>query len=353
MSQTSSQNFPLSHLDFKSDLSKEILKSTTLETMLEQHEETLTRLKVNLRRQSRLEDELEQSKRLIEDLKAQVHGQQDFKSVEFEKQQLLTERLMNLQSENEQLSLRINLQNEELQKLREDQQRNKKYQEKIKTEVRPYIEELKTFSSQLEQKNKTLEAQVLSYEIQKKELQTQMEELAKNLKLQFDSQKNEQQELILSYEAEIQYASAISKDLHEQLNALTEKNRKLMNAFDRQIEVENQLIETQRLFETQKKSYEEEILRLQTEQNAIHANNTRLQLEKDDYQQRIVLDTQQIDALQIKNADLSTQLESLRFMWSAKNEETERLKMAMESLEKLNLELSSKIQESRQPTQST
>lgn len=63
----------------------------------------------------------------------------------------------------------------------------------------------------------------------------------------------------------------------------------------------------------------------------------------------MVDDNETIKNLQKENRQFQDQLESLRYMWMAKNEENEKLKVALQSLERLNLELSQKINEMRQP----
>ncbi len=352
MSQTSVQNFPLSHLEFtkdfsRSELSKDVLKSATLETLLSQHEETLNRLKVSLRRQSRLEDEIEQSRLQIESLKGQLAEREDYKAVEQEKHQLFAQRILELQEINDQLSALSKQQMEQIELLQSDKARNDKYHDKIKNQVRPYIEQLKAFSEQIQQKNKNLENQLNIKTVQINELKTQIDSLAENLQIQSVAQAQQNSELIQSYEAELEFKSSVIADLQNKITELTNQNKKLMQAFDRQVEVENQLIETQRLFETQKKNFEDEILRLQNSNNELNRNFVRSELERTDYHQRLLVDSAEIDDLKKKNLELQNQLESLRYMWNAKNEEAEKYKKSLESLEKLNIDLSTKIQEIR------
>jgi hypothetical protein len=48
-----------------------------------------------------------------------------------------------------------------------------------------------------------------------------------------------------------------------------------------------------------------------------------------------------------RKGELEEQLTSLRYMWTSKCEETEKLKISLQSLEKINLDLSQKLNESR------
>jgi chromosome segregation ATPase len=213
----------------------------------------LNRLKVSLRRQSRLEDEIEQSRLQIESLKGQLAEREDYKAVEQEKHQLFAQRILELQEINDQLSALSKQQMEQIELLQSDKARNDKYHDKIKNQVRPYIEQLKAFSEQIQQKNKNLENQLNIKTVQINELKTQIDSLAENLLIQSVAQAQQNSELIQSYEAELEFKSSVIADLQNKITELTNQNKKLMQAFDRQVEVENQLIETQRLFETQKK----------------------------------------------------------------------------------------------------
>jgi predicted RNase H-like nuclease (RuvC/YqgF family) len=75
--------------------------------------------------------------------------------------------------------------------------------------------------------------------------------------------------------------------------------------------------------------------------------NQKLGVEHADLQIRVVEDQETIQKLEKENRQYFEQLESLRFMWNAKNEENEKLKAAASALERLNLELSQKLNEIR------
>jgi chromosome segregation ATPase len=347
MSETSRQNFPLSHLDFRSDLNKEVLKSATLETLLSQHEETLNRLKISLRRQSRLEDEIEQAKKQIAAYQAQLNEREDFKAVELEKQQLFAEKIIELQDANEKFRQELNDKSEIISTLQNAQLRNDKYHEKIKVQVRPYIEKLKIFSSELQEKNKFLESQLHIKTIQLHELNVQIDSLSEHVQMQTAAQVKEQSEIVQSYEADLEFKSSVIEDLQAKISDLHEKNKKLMSSFDRQIQTENQLIETQRLFDTQRKSLEDEILRLQEANNQLNQSFTRSELERTDYHHRIMTDEKELDEVKKTNLELQSQLEGLRYMWNSKNDECDKYKRTLEALEKLNVDLSHRIQEIR------
>lgn len=225
--------------------------------------------------------------------------------------------------------------------------RHQKYHEKIKQQVRPYLQQLKEYARSLEEQTDRAEKKLNHKETQIRELRTQMGELSKNTKTQIESMDRENQSSIESYENQLQNLYKEMETIKAESEALVLKNQKLQRAYDRQVELENQLIEITRAKDLQKSQLEGEVLRVQEKNNDYHRDNQKLQIEHADLQQRVLSDTERIKEFEKNQYDLQHQLESLRFMWNAKNEENEKLKLALQALEKLNLDLSLKIQELR------
>ena len=139
--ESSAQNIP-----------KEHLKSSTVETLISQNEDLMLKFKTALRRLSTME---EQNQQLTEDhieLKRQnsiLHDQTavlkekdqlwkgNFEQVETDRQ-LLSEKNLHLQDQNSNHLLEIS--------------RYQKYHEKIKTQVKPYLQQMRKYTGELESK---------------------------------------------------------------------------------------------------------------------------------------------------------------------------------------------------------
>ncbi|MGZ3818698.1 MAG: hypothetical protein ACXWRZ_18730, partial [Bdellovibrio sp.] len=125
------------------------------------------------------------------------------------------------------------------------------------------------------------------------------------------------------------------------------KTVKLHTALERQDSLENEIVTIRRAKENMKERLEKEMDRQQERIMELTRQNQKLGVEHADFQIRVVEDQQRIEKLEKENCQYVEQLESLRYMWNAKNEEHEKLKTAVAALERLNVELSQKLNEMR------
>ncbi len=349
------QKFSLPHLDFNGDLTPnnktprpyEIKKSSSFETLLEQNEETLTKFKISLRKQSRLEEEIqkltEEVQRLADTNKSLVDEIYILRENESNAKVQIHQLEQTLDVQEEKLALVIS----QLDRSQTENQRHQKYQDKIKNQVRPYLQQLKEYARSLEEQIQQSEKKLNYKETQVRELRAQMSELSKNTRAQIEVMEQQHQESLEAYESQLETLKSDMQTIKGEAEALVLKNFKLQKSFDRQVELENQLIEMSRAKELQKEQLESEVLRVQEKNNEYHRENQKLQIEHADLQQRVRSDSERIQEFEKAHYDMQHQLESLRYMWNAKNEENEKVKLAMQALEKLNLDLSLKVQELR------
>ncbi|HWU42998.1 MAG TPA: hypothetical protein VN132_06150, partial [Bdellovibrio sp.] len=134
---------------------------------------------------------------------------------------------------------------------------------------------------------------------------------------------------------------------HQAQEELEVKALKLHTSLERQDILENELVTLRRSKEDLKDRLEQDIQRLQERQSELIRQNQKLGVEHADLQIRVTEDQELQERLERENRQYFEQLESLRYMWNAKNEENEKLKVAAAALERLNLELSQKLNELR------
>ncbi|MEK6774005.1 MAG: hypothetical protein AABY64_08695 [Bdellovibrionota bacterium] len=360
MDTDSFQKFPLSHLDFNNESPAEpqanafnFRKSSSFETLLEQNEETLTRLKISLRKQSRLEEEIQKFQSEIQRLTELNQSLTDQNYVfrendgDWKVQSSQYEQTLQTQQE------KIVILTSQVERNQSELQRHQKYHEKIRNQVRPYLQQLKEYAHSLEEQLERAEKQHTQKELQVRELKAQMAELTKNTKIQVENMGRQHHESLDSYEHQIQTLNEELKSLKAEAESLVLKNFKLQRSFDRQVELENQLIELSRAKDLMKQQLESEVLRIQEKNNELYRENQKLSIEHADLKHRVLSDTERIKEFDKNQYDLQHQLESLRYVWHAKNEESEKLKIALQALEKLNLDLSLKIQELRSSSSPT
>ncbi|MBV2169830.1 MAG: hypothetical protein KUL82_14085 [Bdellovibrio sp.] len=368
METESFQTTKLSHLDFEpeqqpvgqiplpdelpkrndfSHLPKEILKSSTVENLISQNEDLMARLKVSLRRLSILE--VENQKLSDESTKARLSQSSvtDQILVWKEKDALWRQKVDQLEREKEIQAEKLRALSEKVQTMGSDLARHAKYHERIKTQVKPYISQLKEYSRTQDLKVQQLGNAVSQKEGQLRDLRHQIIEVTKNSRYQVEASEKKAQEMVQFYEEQIQGLNRELQMLHQIQEELEVKTIKLHSALERQDVLENEVVTLRRSKEDMKERLEKEIERQQERLSELTRQNQKLGVEHADLQIRVVEDQERIHKLEKENFQYLEQLESLRYMWNAKNEEHEKLKVATSALERLNLELSQKLNELR------
>lgn len=362
------QTAKLGHLDFESErtpigkialpdelpkrqdlshLPKEILKSSTVENLISQNEDLMARLKVSLRRLSILENE--NQKLIDESNKARLSQSSvtDQILVWKEKDALWRQKVDQLEKEKEINTEKIRALQIKIQNMTAELTRHTKYQDRIKNQVKPYISQLKEYSRTQDLKLAEFESSLNQREAQLRDLRHQIIEVTKNSRFQLESTEKKTQEMVQFYEAQIQGLNREVQMLHQIQEELEIKTVKLHSALERQDTLENEVVTIRRAKDDIKERLEKEIERQHERISELTRQNQKLGVEHADLQIRVVEDQQHVEKLQKENFHYMEQLESLRYMWNAKNEEHEKLKAAAAALERLNLELSQKLNEIR------
>ncbi|HPI40913.1 MAG TPA: hypothetical protein PLJ21_08915 [Pseudobdellovibrionaceae bacterium] len=328
-----------SHLN----IPKDILKSTTVENLISQNDDLMARLKVTLRRLSTLEIENQKLHEQAQNSHLNQSAVTDQMLVYKEKDQILRNKIDHLERDKEKLYFT----NQNLEKLSHktkiDLERYKRYHEKVRTQVKPYLNELKEYSLNLEKQVAQLEAQLNQKETQIKELREQMGEVSKNARFQVELQQKQLEESVHNYETEIQKLEEKLQLYKTVESDLQTTKKSLNNSLERKDELENELILVQRLKEDYIQNLNKDLEKLQDRVSELSRQNQKLGIEHADLQIRTVENQEVIGHLKTENSQLKEQLESLRIMWNAKNDEVDKIKTASKALERLNLELSKEI----------
>lgn len=330
-----------------SHLPKDILKSSTVENLISQNEDLMARLKVALRRLSLMEVE---NQKLTEDANKARLSQSSVTDqilIWKEKDGIWKHKVDQLEKEKDIQAEKARALAQKVQTMTSELTRHVKYHERIKTQVKPYISQLKEYSRTLEVKNQQLESTSESREALLRDLRHQIIEVTKNSRYQVEASEKKAQEMVQHYESQIDTLTHQLTQLQEVQEDLELKSLKLHTALERQDTLENEIVTLRRSKEDMKTRFENDLNRQAERLIELTKQNQKLGVEHADLQIRVVEDAQKIEKLERDNLQLQEQLESLRYMWSAKNEEHEKLKVAAQALERLNLELSQKLNELR------
>jgi chromosome segregation ATPase len=330
-----------------SHLPKEILKSSTVENLISQNEDLMARLKVALRRLSLLENE---NQRLSEETNKARLSQSSITDqilVWREKDNMWKHKVDQIERAKEIQTEKLRALTDKVQAMNAELVRHQKYHDRIKNQVKPYITQLKEYSKTQDLKLQDLETSLNHKEALLRDLRHQIIEVTKNSRFQIETSEKKSQEMIQFYEDQIQSMSKELQVLHQAQEELEVKTLKLHTALERQDTLENELVVLRRSKEELRDRLEQEIHKQQERMSELSRQNQKLGVEHADLQIRVVEDQETIQKLEKENRQYFEQLESLRYMWTAKNEENEKLKAAASALERLNLELSQKLNEIR------
>ena len=137
-------------------LPKEVLKSSSVESLISQNEDLATRLKVALRRLALLENENQKLGEEAQRARLSQTAVADQVLIFKEKDNLWKQKLQQAEKQKEIQTEKVLALQTKVEKLSAECDRYHKYHDRIKTQVKPYIHQLKEYSRSLEEKNQQL-----------------------------------------------------------------------------------------------------------------------------------------------------------------------------------------------------
>lgn len=329
-------------LDFQ-EVPQDLRKSSTVETLISQNEDMMARLKVTLRRMTQLEDQNKAFSTELESVKQSYSTVSDQMLIWKEKERLWKDRNEKLETEIQGFKNRF----PDYLRMETQIDRLQRYQEKVKSTIKPYVQQLKDYAQALHSQIQGLNREIEIKDSQLLEGEQKIALMKEQMNEQVRFYEINQNDLIAQFEKSKDGMLSDIRSLNESNVALEQKAQHLDRALERQDELENLVIALRR----NKEDFQAEI---QTELQHLREQNREFKqtlVEKDMTNQDLNKERESLRAeLKMMNSrrdELEEQLTSLRYMWTSKCEENEKLKISQASLEKLNLELSTKLNELR------
>ncbi len=324
-------------------LPKDYLRSTSLETLLSQNEDLMARLKVTVRRLTLLENQNEELKQSYEEVSRSYQALSDQLLIWKEKENQWKGRTQSLEAELTTFKTRF----PEYQQMEEKLHRFERYQEKVKTQIKPYIQQLKEYAESLHEQIRDLNSEILDRDTKIQDLQRQNQFLTENFevfKLNFE---NQQSRIIEEFEKERIHLLNEIKLLQEQNTLLSDRADRLDKSLERQDELENLVIALRRSKEEISIKYEIETCEIRSQLSQSKNQNIENTLKVEDLKNHIEQLERQLAEAQLRTTSNDEQLASIRYLWKQKSEEVEHLKLSLQSLEKINLDLSQSLRDLR------
>ncbi len=313
--------------------------SSSVETLLNQNEDMMARLKVTLRRLALVENENLEHRRGVYELQQTNKSFADQLLIWKEKEKVWKEKNSQLDNENAELqSQLIHLDDVVNRNLRLS-----KYYNKVKTQIRPYIKQLKGYSNSLHEHIVHLNKELNLKELEVRKFGEQLAGLKTQVENQIDFYEKNQNVLVIQFEQERERLKDELQTYKELYTAVNEKAQALDESIINANYLENKLIALQRIHEDTSKNAQEHANSLKQSLIAQNEELSTLKMQNQELNAENDLLKTKLNEMEAKLFNHYEQLQSTRFLTINKTQENERLLQMNQSLEKLNLELSEKL----------
>ncbi|MCX7979030.1 MAG: hypothetical protein N2578_08505 [Bdellovibrionaceae bacterium] len=322
-----------------------VSSSSALENLISQNEDLMARLKVALRRLSAIEDENKKLNEYRLKLETELTALKDRASIDEQKEASYWDKLRQVEAARLAAEEKCRALEEKLHKASLEISRYNKYHERIRNHVRPHINELKVWAQNLEQRLKEAQQNLDRKDLIIRDLRHQILEVTRHSAQQVEVAETRLREAIAEHERTTAHLRGRIDLQSEAIVELENRVRQLEGVSIRLSETENQLIALEKLHKETLGKNSEEREKLQKKNVEIQAIAARQEMELKDLKAQALENFEKIKNLQQTETDLKSQLESLRYLWNCKNEECEKLRASLAALERLNAELSRRLQQ--------
>lgn len=322
----------------------ELLKSSTVQSLISQNEDLSARLNVALRRLMLLENDNESLKKANQGYQTQFAAFSDQIMVWKEKEKMWRNKSESLEVQLNDLRRRF----PDLEKMEESIERYRKYHEKVKTQVKPFIQGLKNYAESLGREVKALNEEVEKKESRVRDLEIELGEQREELEHRLRSELEKQVLIVQGYEKNRDQLVERMREQQAHIARCDFELQDLARLKIREDELENMTIALGRQNEEQARALNSELAeaRVQQKESQRQLEEKREELTRLRERAEAAEKRAQSDAITIE--DQQIQLESQRRLWAQQSQALEQMKASRDALERVNRELSLQLGEQRQ-----
>ena len=348
-----------------SHLPADILRSSTVETLIHQNEDLLSRLSLSLRRNSSLEEnicQLEKKNRIL----AHKHSNlEDQIYVYKKKDDLIEGKYTKYEERISELKKDLKLFETQYTELYSTSQsrvadfksrlalfskRIGRYSRFKKRAIRIY-KELKASHLELRQDHSRLLTEVATLTETGKAMKKNMAAAVERIQQMEKDHQRALAELTSSYEDQLQDKQKTTEIQSQEISALTDDLEKAKKVYESNVELENQVVHLERKISDQKAGFSTEIEELQAQLQEQRQLAKQKVLEVHTLEEQISEAREVRDVTLNENQRLTDQVESLQTLWRNNNEKLESLQQKYTSLQKLNQQISITLNDTRKALQ--
>jgi chromosome segregation ATPase len=320
-------------------------RAASLQSLIQQNEDLTIRLKMAIQKMASLEDDNEQLSVTQRKLENTVQALSDQLLIWKEKERLWQERFN--KSEFKLAELKRDM--PDISDLKNELNRYYRYHEKVKNQIKPYIQQLKEYARGLSEHIKSLNTEIDRKEFDNRNLVDKLATVEKELASHLTTNAKMIDDMKTYYETELVSYKSESVHLREALIVAENRCQNLDQALERQDDLLNQNILLKRQLEASKEAHQSDTEGLRQSLQMARSEILQKSARADEQESQLKRATSELEQKDHQLREIQEQMSSLRFMWNEKCDELEKMKLAASALEKLNVELSLKLKEARQP----
>ncbi len=348
-----------------SELPEHVLKSGTIEMLIQQNEDLLARLSVSLRRNSNLESRLQQGEMEMRNLTLENSTLKDQILVFQEKDQSWKGRIHKAEEKRQEAEedLRLTafklreLENTSQKRLTElttslvraegDLSRLQRYHQRIQKFVRPGLREVRSQLKLRGERIQELQSMVIDRELKYTALQERLAQMLDHLKEKSKTHQNDIQLLNEQMQKELSARETEIQGLQRQLAIYSDKAKRLELMLEKEIEWENRLIRSERLREEIVQRYDKDLAAQREQVLTGKSLNAKLTRENEEMNRAILALHAEFDQIKKEFAALHEQKENLQLVWRENTQYIEQLEIREQTLQRLNQDLSARLNDLR------
>lgn len=300
-------------VDF-SDIPAAALKSSTLETLINQNEDLMARLSVSLRKNNELEERVAAHERESQNLRSRFETLKDQYMLLQEKDLRASTRTKELHEQN----ISLKQKTEKLEKMYAD----------IFVQAQSFQRRL----SQLERYRARVKKASVG-------LRNQLAE-TKHLREQVKEHTEQQISMAAAYKARLMEAQ-------EQVEVLRDKAAERDRMYNEKVQIENTLVFERRQLEMSRQDSSQRLERLEAENTSLRVQLKETLVDREAQAQELEQMRTEMPHLRDERTRLTEQVESLQALWSHKQREFEQLDEKNKNLQKLNQNISVTLNQQR------
>lgn len=332
-------------LDFK-NLPHQVLRSATIDSLLQQNEDLMVRLKVQIRRNADLEEQVQSFKDSSSDVFHEIDRLKDELLIYKEKDRLFAQRNETTEQQLQQLKSKIQFletQYAELYSAAREKQHKLSEANKLISRHTRYRKALLKVAKNYRSQNVTLTELYTQEKTNIKDLQVKLGDAVDRIQFLNRQHKEDQAHLTESYESQLSGLSAQLKAAQTEMDQMHSIAQQVEDLKDQKITWENERVRLERQISTDRESASKHVRELQEAVAGYRQDAKEKSIKIKGLETDLSTLNESLSTANSTQQALTEQVESLQCLWRDNQNQIDKKDSQIDSLQKLNQQLSQQI----------